>query len=337
MASDRALRTMIGLCAAILIAAALRAAESVFAPISFALFAIAMLRPVQRGIQVRAGSVIATLVTILLALVALGALALVITWAFGRVGQWTIANGAALQALYAQKIALLGELGVPPEAVAGLFDARFLVRMAQQVTFQLQDVLRFMTISLVFVILGLAEVDVARRQLEALSGRPSAAALLRAASASSAKLRGYMGVRTVMSVLTGLAVWAFAKAMGLQLAQEWGVIAFVMNYIPFIGPLIATLLPTVYAVLQFGTWQIAVTVFVALQVIQFLSGSYIEPRLAGARLAISPFMVLVAVFLGAFLWGVPGAFIGVPALIAALTICDRFAGSRWVATLLSGK
>jgi predicted PurR-regulated permease PerM len=48
-------------------------------------------------------------------------------------------------------------------------------------------------------------------------------------------------------------------------------------------------------------------------------------------------MVLVAVFLGAFLWGIPGAFIGVPALIAALTLCEQFEGSRWVAALLSGR
>ena len=48
-------------------------------------------------------------------------------------------------------------------------------------------------------------------------------------------------------------------------------------------------------------------------------------------------MVLVAVFLGAFLWGIPGAFIGVPVLIATLTLCEQFAGSRWVAELLSGR
>jgi predicted PurR-regulated permease PerM len=48
-------------------------------------------------------------------------------------------------------------------------------------------------------------------------------------------------------------------------------------------------------------------------------------------------MVLVAVFLGAFLWGIPGAFIGVPVLIAALTLCEQFEGGRWVADLLSGR
>ena len=62
-----------------------------------------------------------------------------------------------------------------------------------------------------------------------------------------------------MSIATGLAVWAFARAMGLDLALEWGVIAFVLNYIPFIGPLVATVFPTAVGLLQFGSWQAVVT------------------------------------------------------------------------------
>jgi predicted PurR-regulated permease PerM len=335
--SDRAPRVMLGLCTAILVAAALAAAEQVFAPIAFALFVIALLRPAQQAVQARAGAAAAALATMLLALVAAGGLALLVAWAFGRVGTWTIANGAALQALYLQKIALLEGFGVPAEALAGHFDARFLVRLAQQVTSQLQGVLSFTVVTLVFVILGLLEVEVAGRQLEALRDRPAAVAVLRALRRSGAKLRSYMMVRTVMSVLTGLAVYAFARVMGLELAAEWGVIAFVMNYIPFLGPLVATIFPTAFAALQFGSWQVALGTFAALQVIQFLSGSYIEPRLAGRQLSLSPFMVLAAVFLGAWLWGIFGAFIGVPALIVALALCEEFEGARWVARLLSGR
>jgi AI-2 transport protein TqsA len=54
--------------------------------------------------------------------------------------------------------------------------------------------------------------------------------------------------------------------------------------------------PTLVGLLQFGSWQAVVTIFAALQVIQFLIGSYLEPRLTGKRLAVSPFMVLAAVF-----------------------------------------
>ena len=196
----------------------------------------------------------------------------------------------------------------------------------------------FLGVTLVFVILGLLEVGVAAPATGPhRPRRPGAACLLQGCIETASKLRTYMGVRTIMSIATGIAVWAFARAMGLDLALEWGVIAFVLNYIPFIGSLWPRCSRPSSRCCNSAPGRRRSSVFLALQGIQFLSGSTIEPRLAGARLAMSPFLVLVAVFLGAFLWGIPGAFIGVPALIAGLTLCEHFPGSRWVAQLLSGK
>lgn len=338
MAGESGGRLSLGICATILLAGAVSLAEPVLAPVAFALLVVALAWPVQRGLlQARVPAILALLVTLGITLVVLVALALAAGWGFGRVARWVIANAGPLQMMYAQKLEWLEARGI---AAAGLvqFDSRWMVGIAQAVLGQLQGIIGFLGVTLVFVILGLLEVGVAARQLARLGQeRPGAAHLLRGCIETASKLRTYMRVRTIMSIATGIAVWAFARAMGLDLALEWGVIAFVLNYIPFIGSLLATLFPTIFAVLQFGTWQSAVCVFLALQGIQFLSGSTIEPRLAGARLAMSPFLVLVAVFLGAFLWGIPGAFIGVPALIAGLTLCEQFPGSRWVAQLLSGK
>jgi predicted PurR-regulated permease PerM len=336
MIADSALRTMAGICTAILVAAALMLAQSVLAPVAFALFLIALAWPLQRRLEPVLGGAVAMIVTLLVTLTVVAVMVFLAAWGFGRVGRWVTANAGMLQELYLRKLEWAAAQGIEIAPVlAEHFNARSLVRLAQEVLSQLQGLLTFVAVTLVFMILGLLETGAVARSLRTMGG--TADALLGALAETSAKLRTYMAVRTVMSALTGLAVFAFARAMGLELAAEWGVIAFVLNYIPFIGSFLATLFPTVFAILQFGSWQAAIAVFACLQVIQFLSGSYIEPRLAGARLAISPFMVLVAVFVGAFLWGVPGAFIGVPALIAALTICERFDGSRWVATLLSGK
>jgi len=71
-------------------------------------------------------------------------------------------------------------------------------------------------------------------------------------------------------------------------------------------------------------------------VIQFVIGSYIEPRVSGAVLAMSPTVVLFAVFFGMFIWGLFGAFIGVPIAIAIITFCSHHPSSRWVADLLGG-
>ena len=136
--------------------------------------------------------------------------------------------------------------------------------------------------------------------------------------------------------MTGLLVWAFASVAGLQLAAEWGVIAFALNYIPFLGSFIATLVPTLFAFAQFESWEMALVVFVCLNVIQFVVGSYLEPRIAGSALSLSPFLVLFAIFLWSFLWGISGAFIGVPIVIAILAVCEQYPASRWVSDALAG-
>lgn len=74
----------------------------------------------------------------------------------------------------------------------------------------------------------------------------------------------------------------------------------VLNYIPFIGPLVATICPTLFDILQFASWEVALVLFISLNLIQTISGSYIESLMTGATLALSSFMVLLAVFLGAF-------------------------------------
>src|SRR5277367_5289613 len=177
------------------------------------------------------------------------------------------------------------------------------------------------------------EVEDLHRRIETYFSRETATILLAATAATARKTREYMEVRTLMSLATGALVFAFAWAAGLQFALEWGVIAFALNYIPFIGPFIATLFPTLFAIAQFESWQMAVLVFACLNLIQFMVGSYLEPRIAGSALSISPFLVLFAVFFWTFVWGIAGAFIGVPIVIAVLTLCEQHPSSRWIANL----
>ena len=247
------------------------------------------------------------------------------------------ADSARYQALYDNAIAWLEDRGV---SVAGLWSEHFnvgwLVRWASQVTGRVNTTLTFWLIALVYVILGLMEVEDLRRRIEAYFSKETATILLAATAATARKTRKYMEVRTLMSLATGALVFVIAWAIGLQFALEWGVIAFALNYIPFIGPFIATLFPTLLAMAQFASWQAVVGVFVCLNIIQFVVGSYIEPRVSGAVLAMSPSAVLFAVFFWTFLWGLFGTFIGVPIALAILTFCSHWPSSRWVSELLGG-
>jgi AI-2 transport protein TqsA len=337
MARDSALDVSVGIIAAVVVSAAAYQASAVFAPLALALFIIAIVWPLQSWLQARMPGLLALAITMTATVAACLFFASLVVWGFGRVGRSLIADSARYQALYDGAIAWLEGHGI---SVAGLWSEHFnvgwLLRWASQVTGRVNTTLSFWLIALVYVILGLMEVEDLRRRIETIASRETAKALLSASAATAHKIRKYMEVRTQMSLATGVLVGAFAWAAGLQFALEWGVIAFALNYIPFIGPFVATLFPTLLAMAQFGDWQAVVGVFVCLNIIQFVVGSYIEPRVSGVALAMSPSAVLFAVFFWTFLWGLFGAFIGVPIALAILTFCSHWPSSRWVSDLLGG-
>jgi len=212
----------------------------------------------------------------------------------------------------------------------------WLASFIQSTASRLSSLTGFGVLVFIFVMLGLLEADDFNSRLRLPAAQPYGEKILRANREIGGKLRRFMVVRSFASALTGLVVWAFALAAGLELAAAWGAIAFALNYIPFLGPLIATAFPTMFAIAQFESWQMAIVVFVGLNIIQFIIGSYLEPLLTGASLAISPFAVVFAVFFWSLIWGIPGAFIGVPILIVFIVYCAQAPSSRWLTVLLSG-
>ena len=336
--TSRAVPTMLGLCTAVLVLSGLYFARAILAPVAFSLFVIAIVWPLQRALERRMPRLLALVATLVVTLLVVTVLGYLIVWATGTVGRWLIENALRFQALYMQWTDWLEEHGIlVTSLLVENFNAGWLVRAVQEIGGRLHGLVTFVVIAFVFTALGLLEVDIASKHIASLDNKEAARTLLQASTQIADKFQRYMLVRSAMSVLTGLVVWAFALLAGLELATAWGVIAFVLNYIPFIGPLVATVFPTLFALAQVGSWQLAVVVFLGLNLIQFLIGSYLEPRIAGAALSVSPFLVLFAVFFWAFLWGLPGAFIGVPIVIAGLTLCEQRDSTRWVATLLSGR
>lgn len=332
--SDRGLRAMVGIGTAILVVAGLAVGQAVFAPLSFALFIIAIVWPLQSRLQARLPKLVALAISMLVTIVVIGAFAWVITWGLNRVGRYVVTDAARFQLLYNQLTEWLEGHGIVVENIwTEHFNVGWVLRLFQEVTTRINGALSFSLVVLIYVILGLMEVDDAARRIRNMKNQEAGRVLLAGALSTAAKFRRYLLVRSLMSVITGVLVWGFISLCGLPLAQEWGVIAFALNYIPFIGPLVATVLPTLFAVAQFEAWQSAILVFGCLNLIQFLVGSYLEPRIAGSVLSMSPFMVLFSVFFWTFLWGIAGAFIGVPIVIAVLTICDQHNSSRWVSEL----
>jgi AI-2 transport protein TqsA len=332
------LRLSAAICAVVLTLAALALARSVITPVAFALFIIALVWPLQRRLQRKLPQLVAILITAGAALLAIGIGCWLIVWGFGRIAQWVITNSARLQGLYAHAANLLEQRGLyAAELIAEQFNMSWILGVVRGIGGSLQGIVTFALVTFIFVILGLLELEPLGRRLGQFGDGALGAAAIDAATEIASRLQTYMLVRFGMSVLTGLGFWAFTAAYGLDLSREWGVIAFVLNFIPFIGSFIATLLPTVFAAAQYESLSSAMVTFIGLNIVQFVVGSYIEPRVAGAAVSLSPFMVLFAVFFWAMLWGIAGAFIGVPILIALASLCARNPATSAIAVALSDR
>ena len=265
------MKIAVGIVAAILIAAALAEASTVFAPLALALFIIAIVWPLHHGLQVRIPKLLALGVTIVVTVSVCLVFASLVVWGFGRVIRSIVSDAARYQALYDKAVTWLEAHGV---SVAGLwaehFNVGWLLRVSQLVSGRVNTTLGFWLITLLYVVLGLLEVDDTRLKVAALHNREAARVLLQGSAVAAAQFRRYLVVRTQMSAVTGLLVGAFAWIAGLRFPIEWGVIAFALNYIPFIGPFVATVFPTLLAMTQFHSWQAVLGVFACLSLIQYL-------------------------------------------------------------------
>lgn len=322
---------------AILTVALFYFARSVIVPLAFSLFCIALVWPIQAVLQRSMPRLLALLITLSLTMSVVVAVGSSVAWGFGKLVQWLFVNASRYQAIYADWIGWLEEKGIfIVGPLTDRFDVAWLLGFSQTIAGRLNSVAGFLVLVFIFVMIGLLEVEDFNRRLLSPAVQPIGGRILGANREIGAKLRRFMVVRTFASVLTGLVVWVFAFIAGLELAAAWGAIAFALNYIPFLGPLIATVFPTLFAIAQFESWQMAVVVFIGLNLIQFVIGSYVEPLLTGASLSISPLAVVFAVFFWSFVWGLSGAFIGVPILIVLIVYCAQQPSTRWIALLLSG-
>ena len=338
MKHDSVVRISLLLSTSVVVLAALYFSRAIIAPVTFALFTVAIAWPLQSALQKRITKLLAVAVTIVVTIAILAILVFLVVWGFSLVVQWLINNTDRLQTLYSQATEWLDGHGISiTTLVADSYSPGWIIGAVREVGGRGYGLVSFFVIAFAFIMLGLLEVDIARQNIERLHSASLRRSLLVGAEEIAEKFQKYMVVRTTMSLLTGVVVWSFALVAGIELATAWGVIAFVLNYIPFLGPLIATVFPTLFVLVQSGSWEACFIVFAGLNFIQFFIGSYLEPRIAGAALSMSPFVVLLAVFFWSFLWGIAGAFIGLPIMIAIFTICEQHKSTEWIALLLSGR
>jgi predicted PurR-regulated permease PerM len=155
----------------------------------------------------------------------------------------------------------------------------------------------------------------------------------------------YLWVQTALSIVSTLLTYVTLLIVGLDNALFWAFVIFVLNFIPTVGSIIATILPTLFAVVQpLSAWPdwmpndsllCAVIVFLGVSVWQFLIGNFVAPRMQADSLNLSPLVVLLSLAVWGALWGPAGMFLSAPLTVMVMIVLGQVPGARWIAVLLS--
>ena len=149
-----------------------------------------------------------------------------------------------------------------------------------------------------------------------------------------AQIRRYLLVQIGTSVLVGVATWIVLLCFGLERAAVWGIVAAVLNLVPYVGALITAGSLALVAFLQFGTPGMALAIGGASLLINTIEGNLITPWLTGRATRMNPVLIFVGVLAFGWLWGLWGLLLGAPLLMAAKVVCDHVDGLKPVGELL---
>jgi predicted PurR-regulated permease PerM len=145
----------------------------------------------------------------------------------------------------------------------------------------------------------------------------------------------YLFVKAIISVGTGLAAYLVMRLIGLEFAETWAVLTVLLNFIPNVGSIVATVLPCLMALVQFDSWPPIVLTIAGVGAVQVVGGNAVDPLLMGRTLNLSSFVIVLSLAFWAAVWGIIGMFLAVPIMAVMLIICAHVHGLRPVAILLS--
>lgn len=231
----------------------------------------------------------------------------------------------------------LGNFGLEEQARAlvrspqDIFDTQQLVSLVQSISGQAISFVTTCTLVLVLMTFMLGEAKLFKKNLHRLpnstKGKEDFTVALRG-------IQRYLFIKTVASACTGALAWWACAAMEVPFAFLWGVVAYVLNYIPTIGSIVAAIPPIIMALLM-GGWGDAAIITLCYICINFAIGNGIEPIFLGKQFGIATSVVLLAVLFWGWVWGPCGMLLAVPIMVLIKLALENSPDLSWAATIIS--
>lgn len=328
--------TLMVVAALVIIVAGLKQAGTLLLPFLVAVFLSMLAAPVvlwieQKGVN-SALAVLTTMIVVLGVIIGFGAL---LTTSVAGFEQALPGYRIALDSMFRQVVDGLARQGIDlsdslqREAIepgmvvgmAGSFMGGVLAALSNTA---------LVVFTMVFILLEVAGFP---GKLRAALGRPDAD--LSEFTEIMAEVQRYLGMKTLVSAVTGLCATLLLTVVGVDFALLWGLVAFLLNFIPTVGSIIAALPAMAVALVQPDLGPLPmVVVGLGYLIINTLIGNIIEPQLVGRRLGLSPLVVFLSLVFWGWVWGPVGMLLSVPLTISVRIILERSEDLQWVAVLL---
>lgn len=311
----------------VLAAAALKVAAPVAVPVVFSFYLAVLVRPLDMRIRsvlpgkLRRLSLLLTLLVILLA----AALIAATVW-FGvrqiRDRAPVYADAAARQ--WNSLLTWMDSHDLPFREAMGQFPG-VIDRMVSFATSTVAWIWHGAVLAMIiffFTTLLLVEWEAWIKRAESAVSGETSAKVVSVVETISVKVRAYLLTRTAVSLISGLSAGLWLWAAGVDLAFVWGFLTFVLNYIPYLGSTLSVIAPSLLAFIQLGFGR-AVLAATGLLAIEQIVGMYLEPKMQGRAMRVSPFVLLVSMLFWGWMWGGLGVILSVPLTVTLLAVFSK--------------
>lgn len=146
-------------------------------------------------------------------------------------------------------------------------------------------------------------------------------------------IRNYLGLMTLISFITGAAIWLALTIIGVKYAILWSLLAFLLNYIPNFGSIIASVPAIIFALIQMGTGG-AIWTVVTFVTVNMVVGNIVQPAVMGKGLGLSSLVVFISLIFWGFIFGTVGMFLSVPLSMVAKIAFEQKENTKWIAIML---
>ncbi len=328
-------KTLIICASLVVIVAGMKAASAILVPFLLAAFITIIVTPIYFSLQRIGLNPAVTLLAMITVVVVLG---VVSVWIGQRSVRSFLQNEAGYQSQYAAQMTQLNQwlrdwgMVEPEQSVGDLIDARVVVGYFGTAAETIRDLLSQGTLILIVVIFILLEATTMPDKIRGLPGLSEDA--WNRMTLIVDNIRHYITLKTATSALTGILVWLMLVILRVDAAEFLGVLAFVLNFVPTIGSIVAGIPGVLLAFILHGPLAAAIAL-VGYMAVNFGVSNGLEPRIMGRGLGLSPLVIILSMFFWGWVLGPVGMLLSVPLAMTAKIALEADEETRWIAMLMA--